>query len=150
MATANNLGLSISENGVAFIKGWEGLTTVPKRDIGGGRWMWGYGHDQEPGEGLPASVNANDADAILRTDLAAWVEPAVRRLAPQANQNQFDALSDFCYNEGPAHLATMLSHGFDQVPAQMPRWVYAVVNHVETELDDLKQRRAAEVALFNS
>ena len=67
-----------------------------------------------------------------------------------SNQNQIDSCADFCYNDGPVHLATMLHHGWDQIPAQMPAWVYGKVKGVETKIPGLVVRRAAEVTLFNT
>jgi lysozyme len=81
----------------------------------------------------------------LQQDVAA-VEGAVNRLAPGVNQNQFDALVDFGFNLGVGALQTMLSHGLDQVPVQIPRW-----NHVNGQVSPgLTARRQAEVDLWNT
>jgi len=127
----------------------------------------GHGHDLTPAEIASGVIQIGDqyipfeegitlaeADEILQADLAQNYEPAVnRQLAAQdvaATQNQFDALVDFCYNLGPARLATMLHHGFSVAPAHIPAWCYEEVDGVEVRSDKLEARRMAEVALFNS
>jgi lysozyme len=138
--------MKTSEQGIAFIKENEGFTAYAKDD--NGHLMWGYGHDQKPGEAVPGVITPADADILLRADLAAYYEPHVNALAPWANQNQYDALVDFCYNEGPQALATMLHHGQDQVATQLPAWCYQHVNGVLQKSAGLAARRAKEVALF--
>ena len=144
--------MQTSTKGQQLIQSMEGLTLTIKPDNKGPKI--GYGHDLTPAEidngTFDDGITPGEAYRLMLEDLAAQVEPAVNRLAPWANQNQFDALADFCYNEGAAHLATMLHHGEAQVPTQMPAWVYAAINGVETKLAGLVRRRAAEVALFQT
>jgi lysozyme len=135
--------VEISQTGLDLIMQSEGFSATPYDD--NGKQAWGYGHDALAGEEVPTSITEPDAQILLKQDLS-MVMNAVQKLAPQANQNQFDALCDFAYNLGVGALQTMLSHGFDQVPSQIPRWNH--VNRVESA--GLTQRRAAEVALFNT
>jgi lysozyme len=107
-----------SQNGLNLIQASEGLCLTVKPDNKGPQI--GYGHDLQPGESYPNGITESQALALLQADLATRYERAVNPLAPDANQNQFDALVDFCYNLGPGDLATMLNHGFDQVPKQRP------------------------------
>ena len=137
--------MQTSENGIAFIKRNEGFASVPYND--NGHMAWGYGHDQEAGEPIPPSVTQEQATAILQNDLETRYEPFVNKFIPDScTQNQFDALVDFCYNLGEGALQTMLGHGWEQVPLQIPRWNHAagVVNA------GLTARRQAEVVLFNT
>lgn len=138
--------MKTSENGIAFIKGNEGFSPVPKND--NGHLAWGYGHDQRGVEAIPESISLDIADSLLRSDLAKYFEPYVNSLAPWANQNQFDALVDFCYNLGPVALATMLHHGQDQVPTQLPIWCYEHVNGVAQKSPGLTARREKELTLY--
>lgn len=140
--------MKTSENGISFIKGAEGFTSVPTFD--NGHPMWGFGHDQRAGETIPAHIWLPNADVLLRNDLFLYFEPHVNELAPWANQNQYDALVDFCYNLGPGALATMLHHGQAQVPSQLPAWCYEHVNGVVRQSEGLAQRRAKEVELYGS
>lgn len=142
--------MRMSEKGFAFLKELEALTSTPKDD--NGHLMWGYGHDQLPGEKPPSVIDQISASALLRVDVMMTYEPAVNKLAPWANQNQFDALVCFAYNEGCKGLATMLSHGQDEVPVQMARWVW---EHkpgapAPTKSDGLATRRAKEIAYYNT
>jgi GH24 family phage-related lysozyme (muramidase) len=138
--------MKTSANGVNFIKQNEGFSPLPTND--NGRLMWGYGHDRRLGESVPASISPAAADALLVNDLALYYEPHVNALAPWANQNQFDALTDFCYNEGPEALATMLHHGQAAVPVQMTAWCYEHVNGVVVKSSGLLARREKETALY--
>ena len=143
--------MQTSENGISFIKTNEGFS--PKPYIDNGHLAWGYGHDQQLGETLPSTLTLQDGDTILRADLAVRFEPAVTRqlalLGVTPTQNQFDALVDFAYNLGPADLATMMHHGWAQIPAQIPAWCYEHQNGVAVKVPALEKRRADEVALFN-
>lgn len=138
--------MTTSENGIKFIKHYEGYAGFPYNDVG--HWAWGYGHDQQPGESLPENISVAQADALLRKDLATRYEPPLNKYLADHDivltQNQFDAWVDFAYNLGAGSAITMISHGLDQVPAQMMRW-----NHVNgKENSGLTNRRAAEVALW--
>jgi GH24 family phage-related lysozyme (muramidase) len=149
--------MQTSPNGFNFLVSNEGTCLTIKPDNKGPQI--GHGHDLTPAEvasgevyGIPVrgGITLAQADHILHQDLSATYEPAVNRLAPQANQNQFDALIDFCYNLGPGDLATMLHHGFSQAPVQMPAWHWMEKDGVEVESAALLARRQKEVALFNT
>lgn len=140
--------MTTSDNGVRFIESNEGYSAHVYND--NGKQAIGYGHDLQPGESFVAGLTQAEAETLLRKDLAARFEPSVNSLAPWANQNQFDALVDFCYNLGPADLATMLHHGQAQVPAQIPAWCYEHVNGVAKKDAGLEARREKEVALFST
>ena len=142
--------MQTSPNGIQFIKTNEGFVSLVSND--NGKQVIGYGHDLLPGELALYSHGISEADAetLLTRDLSTRFEPAVSRLAPTANQNQFDALVDFCYNLGPGDLATMLHHGFDQVPTHILAWCYEEKDGVEVKSAGLEARRAKELTLFNT
>ena len=149
--------MQTSQNGFNFLVSNEGTCLTIKPDNKGPQI--GHGHDLTPAEQSSRAVHGIDiskgitlaqADTILHVDLSTVYEPSVNRLAPQANQNQFDALIDFCYNLGPGDLATMLHHGFNQAPVQIPAWCCAEINGVEQKDPPLVSRRAREVELFNT
>jgi len=137
--------MQTSENGISFIKRNEGYAAHVYSD--NGNPCVGYGHDLQPGESFPDGLSQDEADLLLRRDLAARFEPALNAEIPSTcTQGQFDALIDFAYNLGLQSLQTMLGHGWDQVPLQIPRW-----NHVDGEVNaSLAARRVAEVVLFNT
>lgn len=137
--------MQTSEKGIALIKGCEGYVSHIFDDVG--RPCIGYGHDLQPGESFPNGITPELADELLRKDLRDRYEPAVNALIPaDCTQVQFDALVDFCYNLGPRALRTMLAHGWEQVPRQIPAWNN--VNHKPNA--GLTKRRLMEVTLFNS
>jgi lysozyme len=150
--------MQTSPAGKAFIKYNEGTCLTIKPD--NTRPQIGHGHDLTPAElasgkvyGIPIrpSITVPQADYILDQDMAIAFDPALKRMLPAtANQNQWNSCADFIYNDGAENLATMLHHGWDQVPNEMPHWIYGKVKGVETKLPGLKARRAAEVALFTS
>jgi GH24 family phage-related lysozyme (muramidase) len=140
--------MNIDQAGLDFIEGNEGFAAFPAPDSG--KLAWGYGHDQVLGETPPASITRDAAQALLVKD-AARFEPAVNALIPPGcTQNQFNALLDFCYNEGPAALATMMHHGWDQVLVQLPAWCYEHVKGLPVKSKGLLARRQKEVALFTT
>jgi GH24 family phage-related lysozyme (muramidase) len=124
-----------------MIARFEGLALHVHRDGRGAEI--GYGHELLVGERYPHGINERQAYALYLVDVAR-AESAVRRLAPQANQNQFDALDDFTYEMGTGALARLLAHGWAQVPAELPRW--RRVNH--RPVASIAARRQFEVALF--
>ncbi len=140
--------MQTSSNGIRFLQQNEGFVGHVYDD--NGKSAIGYGHDLLPGESFPNGITEDRARSILIEDLSMRFEPVVNHLAPQANQNQFDALVDFCYNLGSGPLATMLHHGFDQAPVQIPAWCYKHVNGVPVKDPGLEARRAKEVQLFNT
>ena len=135
-----------SQNGIAFIRKNEGVRLSIYND--NGHPAIGYGHDltqHEITSGIYVNgITIDQAAELLQSDLTARYEPTVNELAPQANQNQFDALVDFTYNLGGGALQKMLSHGWDQVPHQIPLWDH--VNGVVSP--PILARREAEVELF--
>lgn len=137
--------MQTSEQGIAFIKRAEGFVAHVYNDVGAP--AIGYGHRLLPGESFPDGITQDEADLLLRKDLASRFETAVNALVPNScAQGQFDCLVSFCFNLGPANLKTMLAHGWDDVINQLPRW--NKVNGVENA--GLKARRQAEVEMWNS
>src|ERR1700677_2090955 len=116
------LTLQISPAGIALVKQFENCSLTVYTDPAGFSTI-GTGHKVLPGETWPAEgITQAQADQLLQDDLAV-PQDAVNRLAdPSCNQNQFDALCDFCFNLGEGALTTMLGHGWDQVPVEMVRW----------------------------
>lgn len=136
--------MQISENGIRFIESFEGFSSKVYNDVG--HPAVGYGHDLQPGESFPDGLTQEQAEMLLVSDLDTRFEPSVNALIPDGcTQNQFDALCAFAYNLGVGALQTMVGHGWDQVPEQIPRWSH--VNGVVSPA--LTARRQAEVKLFN-
>lgn len=137
--------MQTSESGISFLKRNEGFSSHAYSD--NGKQAIGYGHDLLPEESFPNGISVGEADLLLRHDLATRYEPAVNALIPpDCTQGQFDALVDFCYNLGPTSLQTMLTHGWEDVPNQIPRWMH---NNGKVS-SGLLARRQAEVEMFIS
>jgi lysozyme len=141
--------MNISPVGIGLIRQSETLRLMPYPDPAGIPTV-GWGHKILPTDpDFSAGITMAEALTLLAEDLTA-PENAVNEQAPWANQNQFDALADFTFECGVGALAELLAHGQDQVPAQLPRWIYAKVKGVETKMPGMVTRRAAEVALFQT
>lgn len=134
--------MDYSAAGLELTKSFEGLRLTSYPDDAG-VWTIGYGHTRGVRPGM--SCTLPQANQWLLEDAAGAVN-AVRKLAPWANQNQFDALVDFTFNLGAGALASMLHHGREQIPQQIPLWVYVAHKHSE----GLAKRRAKEVELYGS
>lgn len=139
--------MHISDDGIRFIKQNEGFSSSVYDD--NGRMAIGYGHDLQVGETFPDAITPEEGETLLRNDLATRFEPSINILIPASancTQSQYDALCDFAYNLGVGSLATMLRHGWSDVPNQIPRW-----NHVNGQPNaGLTARRAAEVEMWNA
>ena len=155
--------MNTSPNGLTFIAKNEGDCLTEQPDNLGPQI--GHGHDLAGDELLTHEVHgiytgkgitSAEADYILQQDMATVYDPALKRLQAQGlipadvTQNQWDALADFAYNDGPVNCATMLHHGWALVPQELALWVWAKIKGVETKLPGLVARRQAEIALFNT
>ena len=138
-----------SETCRAMIMEWEGLRTGIYLDANGNPTI-GYGHKLTGAEvesGLYVNgITAIDAETLFDKDIAGF-EAQVTALGCWT-QGQYDALTSFIYNLGIYRLRTMLRHGIDQVPEQLPRWVYA--SGQGKILPGLVARRAQEVIWWKS
>lgn len=104
--------MNISDKGVELIAKYKGCRLEAYR-IPEGVWTIGYGHTErvKPGDTLP-SVEA--ARALLKEDLkeyGRYVNDCVRsgKIIFPLNQNQFDALTCFCYSAGKGNLQELVS-----------------------------------------
>ncbi len=143
--------LTVSANGRAFIKNKEGFTQFPKPDAQGTTQV-GYGHQIKPGEDYSAGVSKQQASNIMDTDLVSVEDTINNNVAVPIDQNQFDALADFTYEEGigafkGSTLLKILNTGnYAGAAQQFSRWVYA--NGQVSQ--DIVNRRAADQSLFTS
>jgi lysozyme len=113
-------------------------------------WTIGWGETIGVTEGMTCTQDW--ADTQLLSDLMNAGLVVSRYVDVAINQNQFDALCDFVYNEGSGNFAgsTLLKRlnagDFAGASAQFLVWDYADGRQV----DGLERRRKAEQTLFNA
>ncbi|TWA71935.1 GH24 family phage-related lysozyme (muramidase) [Azospirillum baldaniorum] len=113
----------------------------------------GYGHTA--GVKMGQRITASQAENYLLEDMTAAAAQVDKLVKVPLTDRQRGALASFVMNLGQGSLAssTLLrllnaKASAESVADQFPRWVYATVNGVKTELPGLVKRRAAERALF--
>lgn len=143
--------LALSPAGFAAIQAFEGFAATSVA-IGEGRFVIGHGHLEDAPRAAP--IAADEAEALLRADLAP-VEAAVRAaLYAPVVQAQFDALVSFAFSIGVEAFARSpvliaLNAGHPLVAAEaMGAWRFSAARGAPTMIDALARRRAAEQALF--
>jgi lysozyme len=137
-----------SKKGLALTEGFEGLRLKAYQDVAG-VWTVGFGHT---GTGVRSGVVITEAEAevLLHSDIAASVSCVNSAVHVELNQNQFDALVDFCFNVGrgnflrSALLRRINAGDFAGAAEQFGAWVYAGGEVVS----GLVRRREVEAALF--
>jgi lysozyme len=94
------LPMTMSPEGLDFIKGWESCQLRPYLD-GGGVWTCGWGHtgpDVTPHE----MWTQDHADSVLAQDVRRTTTVLRGYIHRTASQQQFDALSSLAFNCGAA------------------------------------------------
>ena len=139
---------TISAAGIALIKRFEGCRLTAYK-CSAGVWTIGYGHTSGVHSGQ--AITQAQADALLRQDLEKFERyvnsTAYVPITAQLNENQFAALVSFAFNCGQGNLKRLCAgRNTVQIAAAMPQYRRAAGQ----VLPGLVQRRAAEVALFNT
>jgi lysozyme len=95
--------MQLSQTGITFLTGLEGLSLKAYRDADG--WSIGYGHFLGKDPSLASKViDRAEAERLFRADIAKF-EAAVSMTTPNATQPQFDAMVSLTYNIGTAGFA---------------------------------------------
>ncbi|WP_053325012.1 glycoside hydrolase family protein [Paenibacillus peoriae] len=140
----------ISKEGLDLIKHFEGCRLTAYKPVPTEKWWtigWGhYGPDVKQG----MTITQAKADAMLAEDMGkyeAYVNnPAYVPVTDQLTQNQFDALTSFCYNCGAGNLKALCkSRTVAQIAASITKYDKAGGK----VLTGLTRRRAAELSLYN-
>ncbi len=143
-----------SINGVKFLQEREELR-LARYKCAADKWTIGYGHVIEP-SGLPLTCTEEQADQWLDSDLLMFERTIIEFVLVPLNQNQFDALVSFCFNEGrnAFRTSTLLKY-LNQEQYWNAANQFAVWNKImdpKTKklvvCDGLTNRRAKEKALF--
>lgn len=134
---------------IALIQEFEGCELKAYQDSTG-RWTIGYGHTFGVSPGM--TITQAQANTFLQSDAQNAGTLTQKYVTVTLNQNQFDALVSFTFNEGIVRLAgsTMLglinAGNFLGAANEFPKWDLAdgVIE------PGLVRRRAAERTLFLS
>lgn len=139
--------MQISQNGINLIKRFEGLDLTAYRDNVNVLTI-GWGHTEGVTEG--ETITESQAEKLLEEDLQIFVEHVNELVKVPINQNQFDALVSFAFNEGWQALAksTLLKFvnesNFEEAANEFLRWDLAGGK----VLPGLEARREKERSLF--
>ena len=143
----------VTDEGLALIKRFEGFS--PTIYVCPGGWPTiGYGHVVQEGERerFAGGINEDEAEDLLRRDVAMAERAVLRLITVPLTDGQFDALTSFTFNLGSGALQCSTlrrkvnreEHG--AVPAEFGRWVWAGGR----KLEGLVRRREAEAVHYAS
>lgn len=141
--------MNLSDNGLKFIKSFEGFSATPYKDTAG-KMSIGYGHLMKFGENFDQGISPDQAEVLLAKDVS-YAESCVSQYVKvDLTQNEYDALVSFTYNLGGKALAgsTLLkllnADNFEGAANEFLRW-----NHVNGKVSaGITRRRQAEKDLF--
>lgn len=141
--------MQVSEAGLELIKRSEGFRSAAYLDAAGIPTI-GYGHRILRGESYAGGIDEAQASRLLAADVQLAEEAVERLVKVPLTQGEFDALVDFCFNLGSAHLAdsTLLRElnagDYEGARRQLLLWDHAGGAVVA----GLKARREAEFRLW--
>lgn len=140
------MSLSISNNGIALIKKFEGCRLTAYKDSVGVPTI-GYGHTN--GVKMGQTITQTQADSYLISDCKS-AEKSVNGYMNKYNwnQNQFDALVSFTFNCGSKNLKTLLNNG-QRTISEISSKITAYNKADGKVLQGLVNRRKAEKELFD-
>ncbi|URZ17254.1 lysozyme [Clostridium felsineum] len=145
----------VSKQCVNFVEQWEGFSATPYYDSVGVKTI-GYGMTGDEIAGLTYVTQAQASqmlEDLLNNKYAQPIKNDLTSKGVNLNQNQFDALVSFAYNEGVSALLNQSTlyrnicagvRDVNTITADFEMWVMAGGK----ALDGLKNRRAAEAAMF--
>ena len=104
----------------------------PYRDYDG-NWTIGWGHLVTPEDDFSAGLSVGEMEALLDSDLESHAAVVRRLVTVPLDQGQFDALTDFVFNEGEKNLRestllTRLNSGDYGIADPLPPKTYATAN----------------------
>lgn len=152
--------MKTSQHGKDLLRKWEGLSTEVYLDSGGAPTI-GIGHLLTRSERTSGKIVIGDREGdyreglteeqcmeLLAQDLGESEDCVNRKVKVPLTQNQFDALVSFVLNvgcqafAGSTLLRTLNAGRYEDVPAQLRRWVFdngvrvpGLVNRREKEID---------------
>jgi lysozyme len=149
--------MRMGQSGIALLTSEEQLRLVPYNDPDNFATVgWGHLIRRGPVEPTDQPITRTQALAYLYTDLIVPESVVFEKVIPQLNQNQFDAVVDFVYNEGAGNferssLLTYLNNGLTPYDPQRIQVLLGAYDEGGGRvLPGLVTRRAKEAALFNT
>lgn len=141
--------MTITNDTVNFIKGWEKFHPVPYADYK--QYSVGYGTYAGPYPGPVPNIRLTEAQAHdrLMADLKKREQSIKPRLKVKLNNNQYGALMSFAFNLGVGHAYTIIDLLNQGKNAEATTQMLKYVNAGGKRLQGLVNRRNAEVELFN-
>lgn len=148
--------MKLSDRGLALICSFEGYHT--KLPDGGCKayldklakphvWTIGYGCTEGVYEGLVWTKE--QAEQAFRRELEKHEKFVQQIVTVPLNQNEFDALTSFCYNCGPNNLKTLVTNRLNKNKRGDTAKAFHLYNKAGGKVyRGLTRRRAAESALF--
>jgi lysozyme len=139
--------LSVSSAGIDMIKKFEGFRAKAYRDVAG---IITIGYGTTKGVKWGDVVTKEEAEKLMRSDIAIFSDGVRKAVNVDITQAQFDALVSFAYNVGLGafNRSTMLKKlnngDYDGAASELLRWNRAGGRVVA----GLKRRREAEKAMF--
>jgi GH24 family phage-related lysozyme (muramidase) len=135
--------MKISQRGIDLIKEFEGCKLTAYKDAVG-VWTIAYGHTKNVKQGM--KITQEQAEELLKKDLAEYEAKVEKYDKYNWNQNQFDALVSFAYNIG----------SIDQLTSNGRRAIKTISEKIleynkagGKTLEGLVRRRKAEKKLFD-
>jgi lysozyme len=144
----------LNQAGIDLIKTFEGCELKPYQDVAG-LWTIGVGHLIRPDEHF-TDLTKEQADDLLRKDLAEVVADVKECVKIVLNDNQFSALVSFAFNLGANALrkSTLLKKlnagNIEGAEQEFYRWNKARLNGELVAVSGLTHRREAEAKLFST
>lgn len=142
---------NISDIGLRLIKAYEGYWPEARPLMSGGQVV-GFGHRVESDETL--SLTEDEAEEVLKADLASIEDLINSRVHASMTQSQFDALCSLVFSIGEeAFLNSNMLHALNQgqvleAANEFDLWRKGNVDGHIYVVDALVRRRTAEKALF--
>jgi lysozyme len=140
--------MNLGYKGKDLLKFFEGCELVAYQDSVG-VWTIGYGHTKGVKPGM--TITQEEAEQMLKSELAEYEGYVTKYVTVPLTQNQFDALVVWVYNLGPTNFrkSTLLkklnSGDYTAAGQEITRWNKAGGK----VLNGLVKRRKAEAELFN-
>lgn len=152
--TTDELKMKISSKALDIVKHFESLFLKAYLDPVG-VWTIGYGHTG-PAAQKGNTITEEEAEALLRQDMADSEWDVNRFVEVDLSQQQFDALVSFTFNVGGGALAKstlrkkLNAKDFDGAAKEFPRWNKGTVDGKKVVLPGLTRRRKSERYLFET